>query len=73
MKASQDYFRMDHDFGAEGAPAARFVYRARVAAQAAESEIRDLMKHTDTVTEIQNTLRAGIPVTLEEIEAIGAK
>jgi hypothetical protein len=45
-------------------------YRARVTAQASEEEIRELMKFTDTVAEIQNTLRIETPVVLSEIEDV---
>lgn len=56
-------------FGAEGAPAERLAYRARVSARASRQEIIDLMQHTDTVAEIQNTLRRSCPVVLAGIEA----
>ena len=53
------------DFAAEGKPGSNIVYRAKVNANASEEEIRELLKHTDTVAEIQNTLRVGTPVKLE--------
>jgi uncharacterized OsmC-like protein len=53
------------DFEAEGKPASNIVYRAKVNANASEEEIRELLRHTDTVAEIQNTLRVGTPVKLE--------
>ena len=53
------------DFEAEGKPGSNIVYRAKVNANASEEEIRELLKHTDTVAEIQNTLRVGTPVKLE--------
>ena len=53
------------DFEAEGKPASNIVYRAKIKANASDDEIRELMKHTDAVAEIQNTVRAGIPVRLE--------
>jgi organic hydroperoxide reductase OsmC/OhrA len=56
------------DFGGEGESVKSVEYRARVQAKATEEEIRALMQHTDTVAEIQNTLRAGVAVTLSEIE-----
>jgi hypothetical protein len=59
---------VDGDFGAEGEPAKNVTYRARVFAQANEDEIRELMKFTDTVAEIQNTMRAVTPVILTQIE-----
>src|SRR5687768_1166467 len=53
------------DFEAEGKPGSNIVCRAKVNANASEEEIRELLKHTDTVTEIQNTLRVGTPVKLQ--------
>ena len=37
-----------------------------------EAEIEELMRHTDTVAEIQNTLRAATTVTLIEVESVSA-
>lgn len=56
-------------FGKEGEPAQGLRYRARVAARAAESDIRELMLHTDRVAEVQNTLRTGREVAFEIAEA----
>src|SRR5687767_185552 len=53
---------VEGDFAAEGKPASNIVYRAKVKADASEAKIRELMLHTDTVVEIQNTLRIGTPV-----------
>ena len=61
---------VDGDFGAEGEPATNVTYRAKVFAQASQDEIREMMKFTDTVAEIQNTLRTVTPVVLTEIEAV---
>jgi len=61
---------VEGEFGDPGDPAANVTYRARVAAAAPEPEILALMRHTDTVAEIQNTLRQGMPVTLASIEAV---
>ncbi len=58
------------EFGAAGEPARNITYSAKVSAQATEAEIRDLMRHTDKVAEIQNTLRKGLPVTLGKIEVV---
>ena len=59
---------VEGEFGAEGQPARNVTYRARVTSHGNEREIRELLKHTDTVAEIQNTLRASTPVTLSSIE-----
>jgi organic hydroperoxide reductase OsmC/OhrA len=53
------------DFEAEGKPASNILYWAKIKANASNNEIRELMNHTDAVAEIQNTVRAGIPVRLE--------
>jgi organic hydroperoxide reductase OsmC/OhrA len=61
---------VEGDFGTEGEPAKNVTYRAKVTADASESDIRALMVHTDGVAEIQNTLRIGTPVTLAGIEVV---
>jgi organic hydroperoxide reductase OsmC/OhrA len=53
---------VDAQFGAPGEPATAVRYRADVTARASADAIRALMLHTDTVAEIQNTLRLGIAV-----------
>lgn len=58
------------DFGAEGESVQSVEYRAKVQAKATEEEIRALMQHTDTVAEIQNTLRAGTEVKLSGVEVV---
>ena len=58
------------DFGAEGEGATNVTYKAKVHAKGSEAEIRALMEHTDTVAEIQNTLRMGTPVKLSDIEIV---
>jgi uncharacterized OsmC-like protein len=64
---------VDGKFGGPGEPARDVSYRAKVVADATEDEIRELMRHTDTVAEIQNTLRSATSVTFGEIEAITAQ
>lgn len=58
------------EFEAEGAPAKRLTYRVVVRANAPEASIRDLITQTDKVAEVQNTLRLGLPVTLESFSAV---
>ena len=53
-------------FGNPGEPARNVTYRVRVDADASQETIDDLIRTTDTVTEIQNTLRAGCAVRLEQ-------
>jgi organic hydroperoxide reductase OsmC/OhrA len=64
--------RASAEFGSEGAPAQRLTYRVTVRANAPEASIRELIKHTDGVAEVQNTLRLGLPVALESISAISS-
>jgi uncharacterized OsmC-like protein len=61
---------VEGEFGAEGEPAKNVTYRAKVHADGGEDELRELMKFTDTVAEIQNTLRIETPVILERIEVM---
>jgi organic hydroperoxide reductase OsmC/OhrA len=61
---------VEGDFAAEGTPAQNITYCARVAAQAPEEDIRALIQDTDRMAEIQNTLRAGTPVLLTQVEAL---
>ena len=58
------------DFGAKGEPARKVTYQARVFSQASQEEIREMMEFTDTVAEIQNTLRIETPVVLSRIEVV---
>ena len=61
---------VEGEFGAEGEPAKNVTYQAKVFSQASEDEVREIMKFTDTVAEIQNTLRVLTPVKLDHIEVI---
>jgi organic hydroperoxide reductase OsmC/OhrA len=58
------------NFGAVGEPAQNVSYHAQVHAKGTEAEIRALMEYTDTVAEIQNTLRVETPVKLTQIEVV---
>jgi uncharacterized OsmC-like protein len=59
------------EFGdAPGSPAENITYRAIVEAEASKDAIVDLMKHTDTVAEIQNSLRQANRLTLTSVEAV---
>jgi len=58
------------DFEREGGPATNVTYRARVKADASPEEILELMRHTDQVAEIQNTLRVLTEVKLSACEVI---
>jgi organic hydroperoxide reductase OsmC/OhrA len=58
------------DFNAEGAAATNITYAVRISARASEDQIRELAARVDSMAEIQNTVRAAIPVTLTQVEAI---
>ena len=55
---------------APGSRAENIRYHATVEAEASEADILNLMQHTDTVAEIQNTLRQATSVILESTKAI---
>jgi uncharacterized OsmC-like protein len=55
---------VEGQFGGEGEPARDITYRAQVLANASEEDIEELMRHTDAVAEIHNTLRRASSVTL---------
>jgi uncharacterized OsmC-like protein len=61
---------VEGEFGAEGEPGRNIRYHARISADASEEVIRDLMVFTDSVAEIQNTLRSGAAVQLDSYEAV---
>ncbi len=58
------------DFGAEGEPGRNVTYQARITGKATAAALEDLARHTDTVAEIQNTLRSGATVSLSEVEVL---
>ncbi len=70
IKVERVEVNVEGDFGAEGESAKNVIYRAKVFSIASEDDVRELMKFTDTVAEIQNTLRIETPVVLTEIEAV---
>jgi organic hydroperoxide reductase OsmC/OhrA len=51
------------DFGGRGEPARSISYRAAIDGDASADELDRLLEETDRVAEIQNTVRAGCPVT----------
>jgi uncharacterized OsmC-like protein len=52
------------EFGGEGEPGSNFRYTAEVVADASPAAIADLIRHTDQIAEIHNTLRKGLDITL---------
>ena len=61
---------VEGEFGGVGEPTTLINYDVKVSAEANDEKIVDLLKHTDSVAEVQNTLRLGIPVNLRNIEVI---
>lgn len=51
-------------FGADGEPGSNFTYTANVKSDAPAAEIDELIRHTDRIAEIHNTLRKGLSITL---------
>jgi uncharacterized OsmC-like protein len=70
IKVESVEVHVEGEFPAAGEPARNIVYKAKVVADADEQEIRELMKFTDTVVEVQNTLRIEMPVILSEIDVV---
>jgi uncharacterized OsmC-like protein len=70
IKVERVEVEVNGDFGGPGEPASNVTYRAQVHAKGSEEEIRALMEYTDTVAEIQNTLRGSTSVKLAAIEVI---
>jgi uncharacterized OsmC-like protein len=52
--------------GAEGEPGGNFQYKVKITSEASETEIRELIRHTDQIAEVHNTLRKGTTVTIVE-------
>jgi uncharacterized OsmC-like protein len=57
------------EFGGEGEGARNIRYSTSVDARAPREEVLALMRHTDSVAEIHNTLRQSSPVVLAKCEA----
>jgi organic hydroperoxide reductase OsmC/OhrA len=52
------------EFPGVGLAARNIHYRARVSSPASEAQIAELLRQTDAVAEVHNTVRAGLPVEL---------
>jgi len=52
------------DFGGPGEPGSNFRYEVQVKSNASKADIEELVRHTDQVAEIHNTLRRGVKVDL---------
>jgi organic hydroperoxide reductase OsmC/OhrA len=60
------------DFEGIGLAARNIRYRARVVSTGSDAEVARLLRETDAVAEIHNTLRAGVAVRLEAWDREGA-
>ncbi len=57
------------DFEGVGLAATNITYRARIESSASDAEINALLRQTDAVAEIHNTVRAGESVSLQPWDA----
>lgn len=58
------------EFADRGEPATNVCLDVRVSADAREDEVEALLRLTDSVAEIQNTMRIPVPVILRNIEIL---
>jgi uncharacterized OsmC-like protein len=61
---------VEGDFPAAGEGSRNIIYTVKVAARANEREIHELIKLTDRVAEVHNTIRNGTSVVLTQMEAV---
>ena len=61
---------VDGEFGGRGEPATNVYFDVKIAANAAEDRIQELLELTDRVAEIQNTMRTAVPVKLRQFEIL---
>lgn len=52
------------EFSGEGLPGENFLYWVDIEADESEDTVCELLRHTDTVAEIHNTLRKGVEVKM---------
>ena len=64
---------VDAEFGGRGEAARRITYTAHVESDASAPDIEALLRETDAVAEVHNTLRAGLPVELELRQVQGSE
>ena len=53
------------EFAAAGLAATDIRYRARIESPASDEQVEALLRETDAVAEVHNTVRAGVPVVRE--------
>ncbi len=68
IHVSQVEVEVEGEFGREGEPARNITYHVRIKAAEGKERLKDLLDVTDRLAEIQNTLRAGVPVKLGRME-----
>ena len=61
---------VDGEFGGRGDPAKNVSFDVKISADATEDKIKELLHLTDTVAEIQNTMRIAVPVILRDTEIL---
>lgn len=64
MELSRVEVEATASFGGVGLAASNICYRARVDSSASPEEVECLLRETDAVAEVHNTLRTGVPVEL---------
>jgi uncharacterized OsmC-like protein len=58
------------EFGGRGEPARNVYFDVKISADASEEEIGELLRLTDTVAEVQNTMRVAVPIHLRHTEIL---
>ena len=61
------------EFGGRGDPARNVSFDVTISADGSADEIKDLLELTDSVAEIQNTMRIVVPITLRRTEIVQEK
>ncbi len=61
---------VEGEFGGRGDPASNVSFDVKISADASEDTIKELLQLTDSVAEIQNTMRIAVPVTLRHFEIL---
>lgn len=59
---------VESEFGGPGDPARTLAYSVRVESPEDRDVIEDLVRATDRLAEVHNTIRAGLPVVLTDLE-----
>jgi hypothetical protein len=59
--------QVEAEFGAAGEPGRQVRYHVRISGEADGAALEALARHTDSVAEVQNTVRRGVAVELVEV------